>query len=161
VIRDKRGAIYVEFLIAFLPIFILFLSLVQLTLIETANLVAKHAAVCAARAAIVVLGDDPQAYGGDQVERAEGQRLADIKLAATAPLWSIDPLPDVDVKLPSSAGGTDSKTAFWRDDTVHVRLEYRFPCKVPLAKNLVCGLLARHTLVTEAAMPNQGAEFEY
>lgn len=160
-IGDRRGAVYVEFLIAFLPMFVLFLSLVQLTLIEMADLVAKHAAVCAARAAIVVLGDDPKNYGGVDVEQAEGDRLADIKLAATAPLWSIDPLPDVDVKLPSSAGGTDSKTAFLRDDIVHVRLEYNFPCKVPLAKTLVCGLLARHKLVTEAAMPNQGADFAY
>ena len=160
-LRDEKGAVYVEFLIAFLPIFVLFLSLVQLTLIEMGNLVAKHAAVCAARAAIVVLGDDPQQYGGTDVERAEGQRLSDIKLAAMAPLWSIDPLPVVDLKLPSSAGGTDSKTTFSRDDVVHVRLEYQFPCKVPIARTLVCGLLSTHKLVTEAAMPNQGADYAY
>jgi hypothetical protein len=161
VVGDTRGVVYVEFLIAFMPVFVLFLSLVQLVLIEMANLVAKHAAVTAARAAMVVLPDDPAHYGGAAVERAEGQRLDDIKLAAKVPLMAIDALPDVDVKLPTSAGGTDSRTAFWRDDVVRVRLEYNFPCKVPIGKTLVCGLLARHTLVTEAAMPNQGADYEY
>jgi hypothetical protein len=159
--RDRRGAVYVEFLIAFLPIFVLFLSLVQLTLIEMANLVAKHAAVTAARAAMVVLPDDPANYNKTDVDRAEGQRLDDITLAAKSPLWAIDPLPDVTLKLPSSAGGTDSKTTFVRDDIVHVRLEYNFPCKVPIAKTLICGLASTHKLVTEAAMPNQGADYAY
>jgi hypothetical protein len=161
IVRDARGAVYVEFLIAFLPIFVLFLSLTQLVLIELANLVAKHAAVTAARAAMVVLPDDPGQYGGTAVERAEGQRMDDITLAAKAPLMAIDPLPDVTVKLPSSAGGTDSRTSFARDDIVHVRLEYNFPCRVPIAKTLVCGLFARHQLITEAAMPNQGADYAY
>jgi hypothetical protein len=74
---------------------------------------------------------------------------------------SIDPLPNVTLSLPSAAGGSDSKTSFARDDLVHVRLEYKFPCTVPIAKTIVCGLLATKTLVTEAAMPNQGADYAY
>jgi len=126
-----------------------------------ADLVAKHAAVTAARAAMVVLPDDPGAYGGAAVEQASGERLDDITLAARAPLMAIDPIPNVTLKLPSSMGGSDSKTAFNRDDLVYVRLEYAYPCTVPIAKTLVCGLMATKKLVTEAAMPNQGADYAY
>ena len=59
---NVSGAIYVEFLVAFIPVLIFFLGLLQLGLIYTANLVVRHAAVRGARAAIVVLEDDPRHY---------------------------------------------------------------------------------------------------
>lgn len=62
--KDTRGAIYVEFLIAFTPIFFMFLAMVQMALLYASHLVVQHAAVTAARAAIVVLDDDPKHYGG-------------------------------------------------------------------------------------------------
>lgn len=62
--RDARGVVYVEFLIAFTPIFVFFLALVQLSLIGVARIVVQHAAVRGARAAVVVLDDDPARYDG-------------------------------------------------------------------------------------------------
>ena len=62
--RDTRGAVYVEYLISFLPMFIFFLGVVQLALIYAAKVEVQHAANTAARAAIVVLDEDPQYYGG-------------------------------------------------------------------------------------------------
>ena len=67
---DTRGAIYIEFLIAFIPLFVFFMSMVQLSFLRAAHLVNRHAAVVAARAAIVVLPDDPAQYGGSRVESA-------------------------------------------------------------------------------------------
>ena len=55
--REKRGdegAVMVEFLAAFLPIFAFFLGLVQLVFIQTASLIVNHAAHVAVRAAVVV-----------------------------------------------------------------------------------------------------------
>ena len=49
--RDVRGAVYVEFLIAFLPVYTMFLCLIQLGLLFTVRLVVDHAAENAARAA--------------------------------------------------------------------------------------------------------------
>lgn len=63
-IRDERGAVYVEFLIAFLPLFVLFLALCQIALLVAGKLVVRHAAFAAARSAIVVLDDEPAYYGG-------------------------------------------------------------------------------------------------
>lgn len=64
--KDTRGAVYVEFLLVFIPIFTIFLGLVQASLMYAANLVVTHAANTAARAAAVVLDDDPANYSDDE-----------------------------------------------------------------------------------------------
>ncbi|MGC4068882.1 MAG: hypothetical protein QM784_30410 [Polyangiaceae bacterium] len=61
---DARGAVYVEFLIAFFPLFLLFLALCQLALVGAAEAVVRHSAYLAARSAIVVLEDDPEKFDG-------------------------------------------------------------------------------------------------
>jgi hypothetical protein len=63
-VGDTRGVVFIEFIIAFVPIFVLFLGVVQLALLSVANLVVQHAAVAGARAASVVLDDDPRYYDG-------------------------------------------------------------------------------------------------
>lgn len=60
---DARGVVYVEFLIAFVPVFLLCLGILQYALGATAQLVVTHAAWAGARAAIVILDDDPAHYG--------------------------------------------------------------------------------------------------
>ncbi|MEO7038060.1 MAG: TadE family protein [Polyangiaceae bacterium] len=60
----ERGAVYVEFLIVFMPLFLLFLTVCQFALLAAARLVVQHSALSAARSAIVVLEDDPNRYGG-------------------------------------------------------------------------------------------------
>lgn len=59
---DRGGAVYVEFLLAFIPLFFLFLGMVQMGLLYAADLVVRHAAVTATRAAAVVIDDDPTNY---------------------------------------------------------------------------------------------------
>ncbi len=67
--RPVQGAIYVEFLVAFPIMLMFFLCLTQLGLIYTADVAVEHAATRAARAAVVVLPDDPADYEGDPVNR--------------------------------------------------------------------------------------------
>jgi hypothetical protein len=156
-----RGAVYVEFLIAFMPLFVFFMALAQLAYVEVANIVVKHAAVTAARAAIVVLPDDPAEYEGEEEMKAQGKRLQAIELAAKLPLMALDAMPDAQVRFPSTPGGTDSRVAFWRDDLVRVQVEFHYPCRVPIGKTIVCGLFANKKLLGEAALPNQGADYAY
>lgn len=59
---DARGSVMLEFLLAFVPIFLLFLGTIQLALLAVAALVVQHAAVAGARSAVVVLPDDPRFY---------------------------------------------------------------------------------------------------
>ncbi|MDH5670986.1 MAG: pilus assembly protein [Myxococcales bacterium] len=63
-LSDARGAVLLEFLIAFFPIFVLFLGTLQLSLLMAARIIVRHAAVTGARAAVVILDDDPQHYDG-------------------------------------------------------------------------------------------------
>ena len=161
-LRDRRGAVYVEFLVAFLPLFIFFECLVQLSGMLTAKLVVQHAAVTATRAAVVVLYDDPQYYGDEKVGSATGQRLEAIELAAAIPMRAVRSIIDYEVTFPSQAGGTDSRTDFGRDDLVRVRVKAMYRCQVPIASRMVCNFLTRTRYLTgEAALPNQGASYEY
>ncbi len=57
--RHEQGTVYVEFLLSFVPFFLLFLGTIQLSLIYASHLVVQHAAVLAVRAAVVTFDDDP------------------------------------------------------------------------------------------------------
>lgn len=72
-VLKSRGAVYLEFIIVFLPVFTLFLGSIQMALMYGANLVVRHAATTAARAAIVVLDDDPSKYGDQPRNNVEKQ----------------------------------------------------------------------------------------
>ena len=62
--RKEVGAVYVELLIVFLPVFCFFLLILQFGLLQAGRLGVRHAAATAARAAVVVLDDDPVRYDG-------------------------------------------------------------------------------------------------
>lgn len=62
IMRCARGTVIIETLIAFIPLFTLFLGIVQYTLLSVAQLVVRHAAVAGVRSASVVLDDDPARY---------------------------------------------------------------------------------------------------
>jgi hypothetical protein len=64
-LRHEGGAVYVEFLLVFLPVFLLFLAVIQLGFVYAARLVVQHAANRAVRAAVVIIDDDPARYGGE------------------------------------------------------------------------------------------------
>ena len=72
-VRDRRGAAYVEFILAFLPLFIFFLGIVQIALLYGASLVVEHSALRAVRTAAVVLDDDPRYYGGEDRNVLDGR----------------------------------------------------------------------------------------
>ena len=67
--------VFLEFLIAFVPMWTFFLCIVQLAFITQANLMLKHAADSAARSAAVVLPDDPNEYGGQPQMSVDRNRV--------------------------------------------------------------------------------------
>ena len=131
----EEGAAYVEFLIAFLPFFILFLGMVQMALMFAADLVVQHAASRAARAAVVILDDDPVRYDGAArreittsgsqmfvmplprptvVRVTGGPRLSRIRFAAMVPLAAIGPSADQllgDDNVISAIGSPETRAA--------------------------------------------------
>lgn len=59
---DTGGAVYVEFILSFIPLLFLFMGILQMAMLFAASIVVQHAAVTATRAAAVVLDDDPDRY---------------------------------------------------------------------------------------------------
>ncbi len=62
--KDTGGAVYVEFLIVFIPFFIMVLGMMQVALMYAAHLAVQHAANTAVRAGIVVFPDCEVRYDG-------------------------------------------------------------------------------------------------
>lgn len=85
--RDAGGAVYVEFLIAFIPFFVMVLGMMQIALMYSAHLIVQHAAFSAARAAMVVFPDCPDRYGGAAVNQVNGGGRGDDPISALTSLF--------------------------------------------------------------------------
>lgn len=159
--KATAGAVYVEFLIAFLPVFTMFLGLVQLADLHQANIIVGHSAILAVRSAVVILHDDPQYYENAEIGKPTGKRLDDIKRAAMIPLLASRSLTEFKVNLPANAGGNDTKSQFTPDELVRVKVQARFHCRVPLVSKMMCGAKSTKTISAEAALPNHGSTYQY
>jgi len=161
-VRDRSGAVYVEFLIAFLPLFVFFMCLVQMAGLHTGRLTTLHAAEIGVRAAIVVLPDDPAKYGDTTVNAIQGPRRDAVFKAVSLAVSPVRSIVGIKVTFPSSAGGNDDLGEVGRDDLVRVKVEALYKCSIPLARHLVCSPgSSTRTLKAEAALPNQGADYSY
>lgn len=147
--RSTKGAVMVEFLAVFMPIFAFFLGLVQLIFIQTASLVVNHAAHVAVRAAVVLIPDNENGSPGN----ATGAKKDKIAQAARVPLSTLGlDKSDVDVKL--------NGASFAKNQTVTVTVTVDYTCRVPLGGLIACGG-SKTTLTAEASMANQGVEYVF
>jgi hypothetical protein len=105
--------VYVEFLLAIIPVLVLFLGVCQLALVATAGAVVRHAAYAAARSAVVVLDDEPKRYGGaprGNVSTGSGQSGAAklfgalTELGLSAAPWSDEEAADAGSDEPRQQG---------------------------------------------------------
>ena len=185
-LQGTEGAVFVEFLIVFLPVFTMFLCLLQLALLFAMRLVVGHAAVNTARAAAVVIGDDPATYGeSGKMPRHSlpnaSERTATIRRAALismAPLIADGSINDVSVLFPppDQPGGKGAATPRFAPidlgniSKVRVRLEVEAVCKIAIANRIACGngliggllnLTPTRMVRAEAVFPYQGARYEY
>jgi len=72
---DQGGVAYVEFLLAFVPLFMFFVGMIQMATLYGASLLVEHAADRAARAAATMIDDDPRYYRGDARGNVGGESL--------------------------------------------------------------------------------------
>ena len=178
---DASGAVYVEFLIAFMPVFVLFLCLLQLALLFSSQLLVEHSAVQGARAAAVVFGDEPGPYGehGDDAVNALGaprrQAVRDAVLVSLAPLILGGSIARVDVAFPveDTPGGKDQPAntplapmTNAGPHMIRVRVEADVVCKIAMANVIMCSRGARpalrvKTAAAESLYPYQGASYAY
>jgi hypothetical protein len=182
-VADQRGAVFVEFLIAFLPVYVFFLCLLQLTILFSSRLITEHAAVHAARAAAVVAGDDPSRYGGEDLHRLTpgGEREGAIRKAVIltlAPLILTGLAQDVEVLFPEAemtfGPGQVGDVAYEpmcesSVAKVRVRVEVDVMCRIGFANKIACpfggqgGLFGVRTkrVRAEAVYPYQWARYVY
>jgi hypothetical protein len=165
VLACERGAVFVEFLIVFLPVFTFFLCLLQLALLFTVRLVTEHAALNAARAAAVVIADEKGRYGNEAPNQLKigGKREKAIKNAVYLTLAGLildGTVESVDVLFPApdKPGGPgrtgtikfdpmgysrpndeDKPGSFGEVSKVRVRVEVAATCKIGIANRIMCG----------------------
>jgi Flp pilus assembly protein TadG len=157
---STHGAAYVEFIIALFPMMLLFFGTMQLNGLLLADLVTRHAAVHAVRAAIVC---DSQAghpaSAGELASRGGcSWEAANMTLAAIKSFGA----PDFSVTIEGASPHGNALV------TATVTANYH--CRVPLAGPLLCGLVGDDifsragggvlALTRKASLPNQGANYQ-
>lgn len=176
-LADTRGASYVEFLIAFLPMLFLFMCIWQFGRILTTRIQCDHAAAAAARAAAVIIAE-PEADGRvlHQVSDQTKSQISTAAFASLAPVIAADWISSISLTLPKAPGskGNDEQTDFTPGGSVfetaptrmvHVRLVTYFRCALPPADYVMC----THSedagwtfpIITEASFPYQGARYDF
>ncbi len=148
--KDARGVIFVEHLIAYLPVIFFFMATWQLLEMCAAHLILKRAASAAARAAIVVLPDDPSYYGGVPKDKFDGKRKEDVKLAAALVLGANPHFGDFEVLVTETS---ESKP-------LTATVNANFYCFAGWA-SLVCGPSGARLLTAKSTYAYQGASYKY
>lgn len=148
-LADTRGAVFVEHLIAFVPILFFGLSVWELIELWAGDLVVRRAATAAARAAAVVLADDPRFYGGVPVNQYRGQRRSDVELAAALVLGT----------SPHFLSRPEVKVSVGADNELSASVTAAFHCFTGWV-SVVCGG-AERTLHATATYPYQRAAYVY
>lgn len=152
--KGTKGAVYVEFLVVFWPIFTAFWILTQATGLYAGKLIVMHSAVTGARAAAVVIPDDPANYGGEKPpNQLTGKRKAAIERAVTIPTAANGSLGTPEVLFPNGTNYPPGSIV-----TVHVKVPYY--CSLPIAKWFVC-IGGTRILEAQASMPVHAATYEY
>lgn len=164
--KNTDGAVMVEFLVAFLPVMTFAMCIFQQTALYTGQLLTEHAALSAARAASVVVPDDPSRYGGEGANTVGQKRKEAIKLAAIralGPLVQDENIKDLDVEVGGSNGQTvgTNNASIGAKAPINVTVNATFQCKVPLAAQIICDGNREFKLTASATLPNQGASFTY
>jgi Flp pilus assembly protein TadG len=159
--HSTDGAAYVEFIIALFPMMLLFFGMMQLNGLLLADLVARHAAVHAVRAAIVCDSQAGAAEDASQLASKGGcaWEAANQTLAAIKSFGA----PDFSLTIDGASPHGNALV------TATVRASYH--CHVPLAGPLLCGLVGDSitkqlegggvlVLTRKASLPNQGANYQ-
>ncbi|HEX4445595.1 MAG TPA: polymorphic toxin-type HINT domain-containing protein [Polyangiaceae bacterium] len=153
--RSTRGAVYIEFLIAFMPLLVFFLCLWQVSILYGTKLFVDHAAFSGARAAAVVIAESANRVGDSQgassVGTLDGRRnrlVQDAVALAMLPLILDGTVISYNVQYPDGAtpGGPNTmlgqKYAGMGQSTVtmaRVRVRAMMNCKVAFANAIMCG----------------------
>ena len=152
---DQGGAALPEFVVAVFPILMLFFVFVQVAALFIAHLVTHHAAIVAARCAVVDKGPDlPGKYlDADAALACKNAAIAGLGRG----LWLQTVVGmNVAITFDGGSGGDDDHTSQYSDVTTTTTATYQ--CSVPLGKNFVCNNGTRN-FTFAIKLPHQGAVY--
>jgi hypothetical protein len=152
----QRGAVYVETLVAFLPVVFFFLAVWQVTDACAAHLIVKRAASAAVRAAVVVLPDNGKFYAmapNDGLGQMTGARKDDVETAARLVLASSPHFTNTPSQVQVSG-------SFTSQGLVTAKVTASYQCFAGWV-SLVCGATGTAAMTAEASLPYQGASYSY
>ncbi|HRG95020.1 MAG TPA: pilus assembly protein [Polyangiaceae bacterium] len=147
-LHDRRGAALVEFVIAVVPMLTTFFGFVQVAKIYTANLGVQHAAITAARAAVVMVKKPTNP--GENGSNTDVKQAAGLALSPWITSGSIS---NVSVSVTDQSSMSDVYAP------VRVSVQATYRCGVPMMGRVICPG-SRKVLQAEATMPNQGARYK-
>lgn len=148
-LRGTRGAVLAEFILAFMPIMTIYLTMLELAHYFVIREVIVHAANATARACAVVgpTNDAPAGKNGD---------TADAKAAGE---WALKPwmasgnnVKNVTVECTQAAAADP-----YGQDNGHITADYT--CSVPIAKAIACAGGSKKIDV-RSSFPHQGAKYK-
>ena len=139
-----RGSVYVEFLVAVVPLFLFFWGILQLNGLLLADLIVRDAANNAVRAAIVC-DSDQKTSGESGAMDCATQAVQDTVKAETS--------------ITSAAVSIDGASESGNGQ-VTATVTASYTCLVPMVSALVCGGGVA-TLARSASLPNQGHYYKF
>jgi hypothetical protein len=151
---DERGSTYLETLIALPVLFAAFVTLMTFGRLAVGHVIAQRAASAGARAAVVILPDDPAYYGSEgAATKEECVTEAVRRVLRVMPMFHTD---DVRVEISGSK-------SVWSPTTVRVYANY--DCHTFIGSNSffaiwLCGRSRVATFKTEATLAYQEGELE-
>jgi hypothetical protein len=168
-ITAESGAAYVEFLIAFFPVLILFVGTLQLQLVYLTSLFVSRAAFAGARAAAVFIPQPNEADGRITHEITKQAQVAveQAVLLAVAPVMLRGWLSDRPfVSFPASPDPkSDAERTSFEDGTsmVRVRVYAFYVCHLPPVDTIMCRNIEGKRMIflwADGAFPYQRAEYQ-
>lgn len=149
-LRDTRGAVLAEFVVAIFPLLTIFFVFLQLSAIAAATLIVKHSAVIGARAASVLSNKN------NNIPEAKGNGQADIETGVRNAMgpWA-NKMSSITVSVADQSSRNKDHGAY---DLVTVRVTATFRCNVPLGRAICPGGVK---IITDTkSMPHQGARYK-
>ena len=151
IVRDRRGAVLAEFIVAFMPICAMFLCTAQLSRYAIARLAVTHAAEVSARACAVIIDPMP---GHEKELDGKDSEVQDAAHIAIKPFGGTDfGGQEIKIEDPTCEHTGDSNGG---TDTVKINATYH--CMIPLAHNIVCST-GDKTWTEQVSFPHQGADY--
>ncbi|MET0285696.1 MAG: hypothetical protein ABW352_14550 [Polyangiales bacterium] len=152
--NDERGSTYLETLIALPVLFAAFVTMMVFARLSVGHVIAQRAASAGARAAVVILPDDPAYYGTEgAASKTDCVKEAVRRVLLAYPMFRLD---DVGVEI---SGGQSE----WAPTTVKVTAN--FDCRSLIGSNrffgkMLCGDDHIALFHTEATLAYQAGPLE-